>query len=110
MKANTDLKVYVEVDYNNGKSPYIVKCYANHKWFCACNLLIDAKNICDLINYPRPRTKAEYVILLTACGYLSSEWREPKNLKRLPKTDLIRMYGRVLSAIVNPKGCIVGEE
>lgn len=103
------LKVYVEVDKNR-EYPYRVMCYTNSKIFAACKDMMIAKNICDLINYPRPRTKAEYVILLTACGYLSSEWNEPKNLKRLRKTDLIRAYGRVLSAILNPKGCIVGEE
>lgn len=39
---------------------------------------------------------------LTSCEYLSYKWNEPKNLKRLSKTSLIRAYGRVLSAISNP--------
>lgn len=110
MKANnTDLKVYVEVDIKE-KYPYRVMCYANGKIFAACKDIMIAKNICDMINYETKRTKADYVFLLTSCGYLNYEWNEPKNLKRLSKIDLIRAYGRVLSAILNPKGCIVGEE
>ena len=110
MKSSIDLKVYVEVDTKE-KYPYRVMCYANGKIFTACKDMMTAKNMCDMINYKTIKIKADYMFLLTFCGYLDYyEWNDPKKLKRVSKTDLIRAYGRVLSAILNPKGCIVGEK
>ncbi|TLD86278.1 hypothetical protein LS66_009660 [Helicobacter sp. MIT 03-1614] len=76
MKSSTDLKVYVEVDTKE-KYPYRVICYANDKIFAACKNIMTAKNICDLINHKNKLTKAEYALLLTSCGFVSSEWSSP---------------------------------
>lgn len=106
MKSNIELKVYVEVDMEKSY-PYLIKCFANDKIFTACCDAYLAKQVCDMINYPSKKTKAEYVFLLTSCGYLSYEFNEPKNLKRISKANLIELYGKVLSAISNPKGCAI---